>query len=1137
MRRLEKSFKNNRLKQSLTALLMAAIFVMQTLGFTPSAFADTAVPNETSTPLTTTDIADEQGIEERDESGVEKRVDVTPSTPPAANALPSQDPDAKEDIEEAEVVKIANVILNTTIEHSVSVKLDGKDLQSGLVHRSDKNGLYFDPIPLFEALDDTFVYNADESLFTFKRSQDNANLAINMKSGVVLANGKPVGKLPHFGEISENRILLTANALAFLTGTSASYDKETRTFEFKLDPRLKIATGFDIFVEDVPLQDLNPEPRSVGSVLILPILPIADALGHDVAVLDGGTILRVRRSQDSAVFMLNLDTGLVSLRDRPFGLVQDVALIDRTNLLLPTNAIETLTGTHVNVITGTNRIEIFLDDALRGGAVPEGRVDDILKDTPFTPEAVSFTLSPDRVNQVNFAFHKGRYNGRVRYEIQDLPSNIAELEPSWLSLNFRHTGGIYGSLGDYSSDLRELDGVGIRRIRGASFVKETEKGNRWALAAGIPEDGRRQISSDQTRSNFSGLAAGARFASKNGWEAGLAVHHDSLNNDQRAVLSAISGSLGRNNTKKYKWSGSADIGVFNGPQRERAIDASGFISGRYEFNKAISIDAGADYQGVEFQRNILQEREDDEELAALEAEISGVENIDVVENPVEDNQIEGQDIFGQRVGVNFTPTLDSKIISDPSLSVRLSRTQNGFTAGKDTGSTVTTGTVSAGTTIKPLGLSLGGGIINNNVNFNDDRENVNIRQYRFQATKSYDWIALRAQYLRNESSDGASDDEQLVVTANFNADRNYNVPLPKEGHLSITPSISVGQSNGNNRVRGGVVANLSTGHLFGKKNEVSASFGVLQSINNFGSGNTSEFLTVSAARQINFGKNLSLGVAYRNNLSGDQRIGLELRGGYRFNEPRRFTDTKPGRGVLKGQAFLDKNYDGIRQPDEPGAGGVILRVQRSGLSLRTDGQGFFTIQNIKEGLHTLAVDSRSLPLGFGLPDDRDYKATIRDGHISTLEIPIIQRGQLRGFTFIDANEDGEYNKGEERIEGVRLKLLLDGETVDGSAVSTSFGQFAFDDLRPQTYEIHVSPKGGPGYEGGTQISVDVDPSSFELNKVAVPLKPARREILTAEADVGVSDTPKISNDEARDKAPETEVPNPPPQTITTSATP
>ena len=592
----------------------------------------------------------------------------------------------------------------------------------------------------------------------------------------------------------------------------------------------------------------------------------------------------------------------MSLRDRPFGIVKDVALIDRTNLLLPTNAIEALTGTHVNVVTGTNRIEILLDDELRGGAVPEARVDDTLKETPFTPETLSFVLSPDRVNQVNFAFHKGRYNGRVRYEIQDLPSNPAELEPSWLSVDFRHTNGITGSLGDYSADLRELDGVGIRRIRGVSAVKKTDKGNRWALAAGIPERGRRQISSDQTRSDFSGFAAGARFAHQDGWEAGLSVHLDTLNNDQRAVLSAISSRLGRAGGDKLQWSGRADVGVFNGPLRERAIDGRAILSARYELSDTISFDAGTEYLGAEFQRNILLDRAEDEADAELEAAISGEDTIDVVVNPVEDNQLIGQDIFSQRVGINVTPTLDSKIVSDPSLSVRYSRTENGFTTGQQTGSVVTTSTVSAGTTIKPLGLNIGGGVINNKVKFNGGQDDFDTRQYRVQASKNFDWVNLRGQYLLTERSD-AEEEELLVATATFNVDRNFNVPLPKEGRVTVTPTVSAGQINGSNRISGGVVANLNTGELFGKKNEVSASFGLLQSINNFDAGGTNEFLTVSAGRQINVGKNIRLGMAYRNNLNGDQRIGLELRGGYRFNEPRRYSNTKPGRGVLKGGVF------------------------------------------------------------------------------------------------------------------------------------------------------------------------------------------------------------------------------------------
>jgi len=1136
---LEKTYKNNSLNSLLTAFLAVVMFYAAMLIFTPLALADT--PAE-AVEAAQTAKTESENVKPSPENAV-KTADLTVTKPETvdeslgANKTAPEtkaNEDGRETLEnpndepgEETVDKIANVILDTVVEESIKVTLDGKDLPDGIVHRSDKNGVYFDPTPFFDAFDNKSEYRADVGLFTLNRSQDNAELVIRTKDGLVIANGKPVGKLPHFGEISENRILLTANAVAFLTGTSATYDKETRTFEFKLDPRLKIATGFDIFVEDIPLQNINPEPRSVGSVLILPLLPIAEALGHEVTVIEGGTSVRIKRAQDSADLSLNLDTGLVSLRERPFGLVNDVALIDRTNLLLPTNAIEALTGTHVNVATGTNRIDIVLDDALRGGAVPDQRVDDLLDDTPFTPESLTFALSPDRVNTVDFAFHKGRYNGRVRYEVQDLPSNAAELEPNWLSLNFRHTNGIYGSVGDYSGDLREFDGINLRRIRGVSVVKETKKGNRWALAAGVPQDGRRQISDTQSRSTFSGLAAGARFASKDGWEAGLALHHDSLNDDQRAVLSAISGSLGRGNgvKKKLQWNARGDVGVFSGQQRQRSFDAQASLSARYEFNKAVSLDVSTDYQGVEFQRNTLQRREQ----ARIDAELDGVDTSEIVENPVEDNQVEGQDVLGQRVGLNITPTLNSKIIGDPSLSLRYSRTDNGFSTGKDRGSVVETKSVSLGTSIGNTGVNIGASFADNRVSFKDDRETLSTQQYNVLASKSFDWVDLRGQYLRSINSDGSPDNEQLVVTANFNLDRNFNLELPKGGSLTVSPSISAGQFNGANRVRGGLVANLNSGEILGKKNEVSASFGLLQSINNFSGGETNKFLTISAARQINFGKNLSLGLSYRNNLRGNQRLGLELRGGYRFNAPRKYTKTQDGRGVLKGQAFLDKNFDGIRQPDEPGAGGVILRIQRSGIALRSDGQGYYTIQNIKEGLHTVAVDSRSLPLGFGLTDESEFKATIRDGHISTLDIPIVQRGQLRGFTFIDSNGDGEYTQGEKRVEGVRLSLINKGQAIDNSAVSTSFGQFAFDDLRPDDYEIKVSDKDGPDYEGGTSLIVTLEPDKvFDLKKIQVPLKPKRlADGLTAKAD-GLE---TATSEPAKPAEP------PPNLQITTSATP
>jgi len=358
-----------------------------------------------------------------------------------------------------------------------------------------------------------------------RRSQDGVVMELFTDTGIVKQNGRALGRLRHFGEVSEDRLLLTANAIAVLSGAAGKFNAKTNEFNFKLDPRLKIATGFEIFVNELPLGTLNPAPRSVGPVLLLPLLPIAEELGHSVQVIEGGSVVTIRRAQDSAEFSLNLDTGLIMLRGNPIGLSKDVTYIDRTNLLLPVSAIETLTGTHVDSKGGTNRIDITLDDRLKGAIKPSASVEDAAKKTPFTPESLIFSLGPDIINTVEFNAHAGSFNGQLRYETQDLVTNTAELEPSWLSLNFAHTSGTTGTIGDYAADFRELDGVGLRRVRGLAVQKTTDKG-RWAAVVGVPEDGVRQISNDQTRSSFDGLAAGVRYADRDGWEAGLSARQD-----------------------------------------------------------------------------------------------------------------------------------------------------------------------------------------------------------------------------------------------------------------------------------------------------------------------------------------------------------------------------------------------------------------------------------------------------------------------------------------------------------------------------------------------------------------------------------------------------------------------------------
>lgn len=1053
-----------------------------------------------------------------------KVAEVSTALPTNTAAIPSQKiPPQNPDIPAIEApVKTINTTLIVEIDTSITVTLDGETLESTEVHRSDKGGLYVNAMPIFQALNNDFEYDDVSKALIVRRSQDGVVMELYTDTGIVKANGKALGKLKHFGEVSEGRFILTPNAIAVMSGANGRFNKKSNEFEFKLDSRLKVATGFEIFVNDIALGNLNPAPKSIGPVLILPLLPIAEALGHDVRVLDSTGEVFVRRAQDSAEFKLNLNTGLVKLRDVPYGISKDVTYIDQTNLLLPVSAIETLTGTNISTSEGGTRIEVVLDERLSGSIKPLGSVDDEAKDTPLTLETIQFSAGPDVINTVDVDFRVKRVNARLRYEIPDLPTSVAELEPSWLSLEYAHLNGVSGTVGDYSADFRELDGVGIRRIRGISANKVTDKG-RWALTAGVPTQGAVRISNDQSRLTYGGLAAGGRYASRKGWEAGLALKRDNLTDDQMAVLSAISGSLGRKKDKKFQWDARADVGVFDGPVRDKPVDVRGSVSGRYDVNESVTVDTFVQYDGVEFLRtNLDNEDREDTITETLNPDVQLPEN----DAFIPDTRVRGADNLTLSGSVRYSPSKDIGFLNNPAASIRAQTSTTGVTVGSETAVTTRSVGASVATSIAQTGVSVS---LDANVfdqSFAGDPENDSFGQsFGARAYKQFERFTVRAQYQNsNVKGQGVQQSANVNVTA-----RSFNVPLPKDAGLSLAPSVSAGWTPESQSLRGGIVANFDSGDLLGRKTKLNASLGVLQSVaagsNARGQTRTDKYLSVSVARRVAIGKNMALGLAYRNNLSGSQSIGLQLDGRFDFNEKRKYKQTLDGRGVLKGRAFVDENRDGIQQEGEPAVPNVLVRLKSTKLALRTDRSGFYTVQNVKVGLYDVVVDGRSLPLGYALSADVMTRATIYDGQITDVPLPIVQRGQIRGFTYVDDNGNRAYDKGEERIDSVSLNLkgLETDDAAKTLAVSTSFGQFAFDDLPDGEYTVTATSQPKLGLTAGEGVTLNLSDYDRLMAKIAIPVTRAK---------------PVIDSDIREVKAAaEPEVPDPPPDIEVTMASP
>ena len=1056
------NFIKNKQKQSFASVFVS-FFLFLACCFTPSS----AMAEEASKPVAAAST-------------------VAPETPKALETPKKAPKNAPEQSAAAavDVKKTVNTIIIAEIDSTITVTLDGETLESTEVRRTENGGLYVNAMPIFSSLENDVEYDDVSKALIVRRSQDGVVMELFTDTGIVKADGRALGRLKHFGEVSEDRFLLTPNAIAVLSGAAGKFNAKTNEFNFKLDPRLKVATGFEVFVNDVSLRNLNPAPRSVGPVLLLPLLPIAEELGHDVRILSGGNIIRVRRAQDSAEFEMNLDTGLIKLRGKPIGLSKDIAYIDPINLLLPVSAIETLTGTNVVAEGGSNRIDVNLDERLSGSIKPSQSVDEATKSAKFTPESLSFHLGPDSVNTVELNAHGGRFNGRLRYETPDIATNVAELEPSWLSVDFAHTKGAVGSLGDYSADLRELDGVGIRRIRGGAIRKETDKG-RWALAAGAPALGGREISSDQSRLTYGGLAVGARYADRDGWEGGAALKLDGLTDDQMVVLSAISGRLGRVKDKRFQWDASADAGYFNGSARESSLDVRANLNGRFDVNDTLTADAFVQYEGAEFLRTDL----DVEDTQDAITEALNSETLDEEEEEeafIPDTRERGMDQLTIGGSLRLAPSRDIGILNNPAAALSVQQSRTGAFKNSDLGATITTKGLNVATGINNTGISLSGSATQFNVNYHDERESESGRQYTAQAFKRFEHATVRLRYQNDKRSGDASASNTL--SANIST-KSYNVPLPKESGLTISPSVSGILTDTDSRINGGVITNFTSGNIFGPKNQVNASFGIIQSISGRNGSQNDRFLTLTAARRLRLGSNMALGLSYRNNLRGNQRIGLTLDGHFDFNEKRKFKSTKDGRGVLKGQAFFDKNRNKIRDEDEEAIPGAIVRLKGTRLSLRTDNVGQFTIQNVKEGIYEVLVDGQSLPLGFDLSDAVSTKVTIQEGFITDVPLPIVQRGQIRGFTYIDENNDGQYNKGEERVEGATLQLSAKEADLDEmKTYSASFGQFAFDDLPAGEYVVSSVTNAKAKIIAGAPVTVDLEPDLDLMGRIAVAVK-------------------------------------------------
>ena len=178
---------------------------------------------------------------------------------------------------------------------------------------------------------------------------------------------------------------------------------------------------------------------------------------------------------------------------------------------------------------------------------------------------------------------------------------------------------------------------------------------------------------------------------------------------------------------------------------------------------------------------------------------------------------------------------------------------------------------------------------------------------------------------------------------------------------------------------------------------------------------------------------------------------------------------KPGK--VQGTVFADRNDNGIRDTEENGLNGVIVRL------MGEEGEAFSTVIGDDGNYLFDAVMPGTYTLEYELPEHAVFARTIAGGNTITgdrtgssepftmhsgdeLEGPVcgvLTLGRIAGRAWMDHDGDGICTGDEEPAGSVTVTLTPSrGELEEITAITGENGTFLLNDLRPDTYTLTVS---------------------------------------------------------------------------------
>ncbi len=142
-------------------------------------------------------------------------------------------------------------------------------------------------------------------------------------------------------------------------------------------------------------------------------------------------------------------------------------------------------------------------------------------------------------------------------------------------------------------------------------------------------------------------------------------------------------------------------------------------------------------------------------------------------------------------------------------------------------------------------------------------------------------------------------------------------------------------------------------------------------------------------------------------------------------------------GTIRGCAFKDYNYDGLRQNDEAGVEGIRVFLGKIKPQV-TNASGEYVFSKVRARKVTVTLDTTTIPAGFVLTTPASQEVAVSQSGVSEVSFGLASRTEISGIIFEDTNNNFKFDEKDEGLKGVKI-TLEDGTGV----VSDESGRYTF----------------------------------------------------------------------------------------------